>query len=226
MPAAKNRYYRHSKISEAKFRRLLRAFALDLTASDAARLTPLSTRSTNAIYLRLRQRLARYCKASSPLRGHVEVDESYFGPRRVRGKKGRGAGSKTIVFGIFKRNGHVYTEIIPDVSQRTLRRAIRGRVSLDSVIHSDYWHGYNGLVDMGYVRHVRIRHSDNQFARGSNHINGIESFWSYAKRRLARFNGIRQDTFYLHLKETEFRFNHRRDNLYQTLLKLLREEPL
>lgn len=226
MPAAKNRYYRHSKISEAKFRRLLRAFALDLTASDAARLTALSTRSTNAIYLRLRQRLARYCEASSPLRGHVEVDESYFGPRRVRGKKGRGAGSKTIVFGIFKRNGHVYTEIIPDVSQRTLRRAIRGRVSLDSVIHSDYWHGYNGLVDMGYARHVRIRHSDNQFARGANHINGIESFWSYAKRRLARFNGIRQDTFYLHLKETEFRFNHRRGNLYQVLLKLLREEPL
>ena len=38
------------------------------------------------------------------------------------------------------------------------------------------------------------------------HVNGIESFWSYAKRRLAKFNGIASAKFVLHLKECKFRF--------------------
>jgi transposase-like protein len=62
--------------------------------------------------------------------------------------------------------------------------------------------------------------------RGRSHINGIESFWGYAKRRLAKFNGVSGNTFYLHLKETEYRFNHRRGNLYAAMLKLLKRDPL
>ena len=87
-----NRYYRRSKISEARFRRLPKLFAMDLSATDAAELTGLSVRSTNDIYPRLRQRIARECELSSPVSGEVEVDESHFGPRRVRGKRGRGTG--------------------------------------------------------------------------------------------------------------------------------------
>jgi transposase len=57
-------------------------------------------------------------------------------------------------------------------------------------------------------------------------VNGIESFWSFAKRRLQQFNGVAKHTFYLHLKETEFRFNHRQTDLYQALLSLLKSNPL
>ena len=69
---------------------------------------------------------------------------------------------------------------------------------------ADGWRGYNGLVDVGYSKHFRVYHGDNEFANGNRHINGIESFWSYAKRRLIKFNGVSKRTFYLHLKETEF----------------------
>ena len=54
------------------------------------------------------------------------------------------------VFGILQRRGKVYTEIVPDCAQATLQAIIRGKVSPDSVIHSDGWRGYNGLVDIGY----------------------------------------------------------------------------
>lgn len=226
MKSGKNRYYRRSRISEARFRRLVRAFALDLTASDTAELTGLSVRRVNDIYLKLRLRLAEHCEQQSPFRGEVEVDESYFGPRRVRGKRGRGAGGKTIVFGIFKRNGHVYTEIVPDAKKTTLLKAIRGQVDPASIVHSDGWRGYDGLVDVGYAKHLRVQHNNNEFANSQSHINGIESFWSYAKRRLIKFNGVPKHTFYLHLKETEFRFNQRRDNLYKNILKLLRTKPI
>ena len=101
---------------------------------------------------------------------------------------------------------------MPDYSKATLQGIIRGRVEPDTVIHSDGWRGYDGLVDIGFDKHLRVHHGENEFANGERHINGIESFWSYAKRRLAKFNGVSKHTFYLHLKETEFRFNHRAVN--------------
>jgi transposase len=223
----RNCYYRCSKLGEARFRQILRLFALDLTASDAARLSGVSVRSVNDIYLRLRERLARECEKRRPFKGgEVEVDESYFGPRRVRGKRGRGAGGKAIVFGIFKRDGRVYTEIVPDCSKKTLQAVIRGKIKPNVVVHSDGWRGYDGLVDVGYEKHLRIEHGKDRFANGTTHINGIESFWGYAKRRLAKFNGVRGETFYLHLKECEYRFNHRHANLYARLLTLLKQDPL
>ena len=156
----------------------------------------------------------------------VEVDESYFGARRVRGKRGRGAYGKTIVFGVLKREGKVYTEIVPDCSKPTLQGIIRGHVEVSTVIHSDGWRGYDGLVDIGFDKHFRVNHGNNEFASGERPINGIESFWGYAKRRLAKFNGVAKHTFYLHLKETEFRFNHRAVNMYLEILKMLRLNPL
>jgi transposase-like protein len=222
----RNKYYRGAKISEAKFRQILRCFSEDLSASSTARLTGVNVRSVNPIFVRIRKRLAALCEAQSPLSGTVEVDESYFGPQRVRGKRGRGAGGKTVVFGVLKRGEQVYTQIVPDCSKSSLQKVIRGRVSLDSVIHSDGWVGYDGLVDVGYAKHFRVRHQDDEFANERNHINGIESFWSWAKHRLAKFHGVPNQTFYLHLKETEFRFNHKDQNLYRILLRILREDPL
>lgn len=222
----KNKYFRRSKISEAKFRQLLRLFAMDLTATDTAQLCNLSVRSVNAIYQRIRVRLVQECATQSPFSGTLEADESYFGPKRVRGKRGRGAGSKTIVFGLLKRGECVYTEIVPNAARATLQAVIRGKADLNSVIHTDGWSGYDGLVDLGLAKHFRVNHSHNEFARGARHVNGIESFWSYAKHRLAQFHGIRRDKFELHLKETEFRFNHRKLDLYKTLLTLFRNEPL
>lgn len=199
---------------------------MDLTATETSVFTGLSIRTVNAIFLRIRQRLAEACEQESPLTGTLEADESYFGPHRIRGKRGRGAGSKTIVFGLLKRGDRVYTEIVPNASKGVLQAVIRGKADPESLIHTDGWRGYHGLVDLGFDKHFRVHHGQNEFARGSHHINGIESFWSYAKRRLAKFNGISQKTFYWHLKETEFRFNHRQGDLYKTLLKLLRQHPL
>ena len=191
-----------------------------------AELSGVSRVSINKLLLKIRWRLAHLCEQASPFCGEIEVDESYFGARRVRGKRGRGAAGKTIVFGLLKRQNNVYTEIVPAASKVQLQQIIRGKVSIDSVIHSDGWRGYDGLVDVGYEKHFRVHHGKNEFVRGNAHINGIESFWSYAKRRLAMFNGIASDKFYLHLKECEFRFNHRHQDLYAILLLEFRKIPL
>ena len=56
--------------------------------------------------------------------------------------------------------------------------------------------------------------------KGKCHVNGIEAFWSYAKRRLSKFNGLTDKKFILHLKECEWRFNNRQNDLFPLLLNL------
>jgi transposase-like protein len=218
-----NKYQESSRLSDAKYRQIVKCFALDLTATQTADLCSISRNAVNRVYARIRELILEQTRSESPFSGEIEADESYFGPRRVKGKRGRGAGSKTIVFGLLKRDGKVYTEIVPNAKVATLQPIIRGHASIESVIHTDGWAGYNGLVDVGFEKHFRVNHGENEFSTGDgNHINGIESFWGYAKHRLAKFKGIRRDLFEIYLKETEFRFNHRGQGLYHLLLKMLR----
>ena len=103
--------------------------------------------------------------------GQIEVDESYFGARRVHGKRGRGARGKTIVFGLLKRGDKVYTEIV--LLYKRLSRVRRTLIVL-------------------FIQMV----------------------------------GVDKKMFNLHLKECEFRFNNRKQNIYRVLLGIFRKEPL
>jgi hypothetical protein len=61
-----------------------------------------------------------------------------------------------------------------------------------------------------------------KFVNKKSHSNGIGSFWGYAKHRLQKFKGLKSEYFDLHLKETEFRFNNRKQDLYKVLLEEFR----
>jgi len=221
----KNKYIKRSKISEAKFRQILRYFTEDFDSTRTSRLTGISRRTISDIYNKLRSKVYELTLLDEKFSGEVEVDESYFGPRRIRGKRGRGAKGKIPVIGLLKRDGKVYTSVINNCEKETLMPIIQGKILEESTIYTDGWKSYDSLVLKGY-KHYRIFHSKNEFARGKNHVNGIESFWSYAKRRIAKFNGVPKNKFILHLKESEWRFNHRHDNIYKVLMKELSQNPL
>ncbi len=228
--AQKNRYLFRGRIGERKFRDLLRLFALDITADRAAALTGLHHNTTLALYRCLRGRMAEMAQADCPFRGRVEVDESYFGPTRTRGHKGRGNPRKVPVFGILERGGRVHCQIVKNCSKPTLQAIIEGRVELCAEIVTDGFRRYEGLVEAGFAKHHRInKYYDRDravFAENGVHINGIESFWSYAKRRHAKFNGLKRSSFSAFLKETEFRFNTRDQDLYKLLLRSCRLKTL
>ena len=222
-----NKYKKRSKISEAKFREIVRLFILDIEATKIAAITGLSRNTINSIINGIRKRISQYCETQSPFpKGEIEIDESYFGARRVRGKRGRGAHGKHLVFGLIKRQGKVYTQVVTNCSASVLIPIIKSKVGMDSKIYTDGFKTYDGLVNFGYKKHHRINHSNNEFAKGKNHINGIENFWSIAKTRLSKYRGISKQIFYLHLKECEFRFNHRDDDLYKLVLKIIRKNHL
>ena len=227
----KNKYFSRSRISERKFREIIKLFSADLTASQIARLSKVSRPTINKILQEIRKRMVAFCEKESCFeRGQVEMDESYFGPRRIRGKRGRGAYGKTIVFGLKKRDGRVYTQIIKNCSKTEILPLIKTKIKPDVILFTDGFKTYDSLVDLGYKKHYRVHHGKNEFAkkqgRIKNHINGIENFWAEAKLRMSKFKGIDKNFFYLHLKECEFRFNHRHENLYLLLLKIIKKDPL
>ena len=204
----------------------MRAFSVDLTASQAALILGLSLTTVNCYFGVFRARIWADQRAQKDLLvGTVEVDESYFGPTRPRGvpgklKRGRGT-LKQPDFGVFECGGRVFTEIVPDTNKVTLQRLIRDRIALEAVIVSDGWRAYDGLVDVGYDQHMRIKKArPKAFSENGVHINGIESFWSFTKRRLAKFNGVSKN-FDHHLKKCEWRWAKSADTLVTELKTLL-----
>ena len=99
---------------------MIRYFAVELDAAQITHLIVLNRNSVNRYLRAIRERIAEFCETQSPFSCAIEVDASFFGARRVKGKRGRGALGKTIVFGILKRNGKVYREIVPDCYKATL----------------------------------------------------------------------------------------------------------
>ncbi len=210
--------YIRARISRAKFRQILRLFALDLTASQIAILTSLNRNTVNRYLTLIRFLVAEFCEKESPFAGNIELMNLTLA-RGIKKATARGAENKHIVCGIYKRNGKVYTEIVKNVKAKTLQAIIKGKVSFDSTVYTDGFRAYDSIVHLGYQKHFRICQQDN-YVEGDIPINGIEGFWGYAKVRLVKFRGLSKNTFYLHLKECEFRFNYRNHDLYNMLLKI------
>ena len=218
---------KYSKLTTYKEKKIMQCFCVDIDATKTSKILSNNRKTINRYFNLFRE--AIYVHQTNEFKkfvGEIEFDESYFGAKRKRGfrgklKRGRGT-QKRPVFGILKRNGHVYTEIIPDCKKKTLQSIIRGKVSPESIIYSDGWRGYDGLVDVGYDKHFRVNHGDNEFSKGEGiHINGIENFWSFTKRRLSKFNGVKVN-FDLHLKECEWRYGKDHLLLQQELFKIFK----
>ena len=212
----------YNRLSPRKVASIIRYFCEDITATSTARLVGVSRNTINSYFNDFRLLIFEECLRETQQEfGEFELDESYFWAKRIRGKRGRGAAGKTPVFGLLKRGGKVFVSIVPNCSKEALMPIIQGQILEGSTVHTDGWKAYDGLIVNGYD-HYRVFHCENEFARGKSHVNGIEAFWSFAKRRLAKFNGCNCEKFVLHLKECQFRFNHRNENLYHIIKKLLK----
>ncbi|MGK0499284.1 MAG: hypothetical protein ACJAYG_000920 [Oceanicoccus sp.] len=220
----KNRYYKHSRISETKFRQILRCFSMDLTATETSQLCVISVRSINSIYLKLRGHIVAICERDSPYLNDDESRGTNINP--TVGSDLQTSGKQHLAFGIYLQNEFVYTEIAPSQTRNLLQQNQRNAINTDDLVSHASWKNYDGLVDLYKTHLYRITTAISANGEANNSCIEVDTFWNFAKRRLLQFNGIHQHTFYLHLKETEFRFNNRRDNLYRILMKELRSNPL
>lgn len=151
--------------------------------------------------------------------GIVEVDKTYLGGQMKNkrkkdklklGKMKRGFGIiKQPIFGILCRKGEVCAEIAPGIEVKDLQPLIEKQVRKGSTICSDGWRGYTGLAVKGYV-HRLVDHSKGEYSdQKGHHINGLEGFWGYLKRKLSAKGGIRKEKLPFYLGEYVWRYNHR-----------------
>ncbi|MFH1706217.1 MAG: IS1595 family transposase [Patescibacteria group bacterium] len=170
--------------------------------------------------------------------GIVEVDETYLGGQKKNKRKKqllkerllkkeskRGFGTtKQPVFGILCRNGKVFAELVNDTEAKDLMPIIKKRVESGTRVCSDTWRAYTGLATKGYV-HRTVEHQKKEYVKGRNHINGLEGFWGYLKRKLAAKGGVRKKYLHLFLGEYVWRYNYRKltfEEQKKRILKLLK----
>ena len=188
----KNKYVCRSKISEDKFRKIIRYFVLDLDSHKIASLTSLNRNTVNRYLTRVRERIYTVCVRQSPFDQHPAAfldDTTGTAP----------------IFGLKEDGLQVRTDLIPVQSTARLRRCLRAHGDGRRLCLPERWSRYNGIVDME-----------------SKRLYGL----GFAQKRMVQMRFSVMDHFDLHLKECEFRFNHRDEDIYQLLLKMLRERPL
>lgn len=215
-----------AKLSDFKIKKLVWYFCIDIDATKTSLIVGINRNTVNRYFILFRSLIYDHQQQefNRVIKGIAECDEAYFGGKRRRGvpgKRGRGT-DKRPVFGIYERGTRVYTELIPNCKKKILQPIIRGRISPEATVVTDYWRGYSGLVDVGYDRHIRLNHQQGEWSDGQgHHINGIENFWSFCKRRLAKFNGTKVNFAY-HLKECEWRYKKTKQQIFKELIVLLK----
>lgn len=175
---------KHSKLKDKTQRKLVEYCVLEVTARAAADLLGLQANTASLFYRKICVIIAEKLEAAAfEVAGEVELQESYFGGVG-KGKRRRGAAGKVPVFGMLKRGGKVYTQIIENTRSDTLMPTIRRKIEPDSIVYTDRYRSYNAL-DVSEFKHDRINHSE-VFAEGRYPIKGIENFWNQAKRVLRK----------------------------------------
>ncbi len=217
------------RLTPGEWHRLLRWFILGQSAAVIAQEARLERKRVLRALLLMRGAMAE--NIPPVFSGTVEIDETYLGGawrnkrrgERAQGtKRGRGT-TKQAVFGILCRGGQVWAEVVPNVEAKTLLPLLRQRVRAGSVVCSDTFTSYTGVAASGYI-HRLVNHSETFSDRRGGHINGMEGFWGYLKRRLAAKGGIRRERLPFYLAEYVWRYNHRHlsgPEQVKTLLKLL-----
>jgi transposase-like protein len=182
-----------------------------VSALEIHRQTGVSYKS--ALFMLHRIRYAMNIVGDPPLAGTVEVDEIFIGGRNRRYNNSRKSRKieKTPVVGMVERGGQVRPRVVPDVTAKSLKGAMRGHIAPSSRIFTDDGSGYRGWVAKTYGGgHETVRHSTFEYARGEVHTNTIEGFFGMLRRGLdGIYHSISRKHLHRYLSEFEFRYNNR-----------------
>lgn len=158
----------------------------------------------------------------------VEMDESYFGPKRKRGgKRGRPAADspKQCVVGIVERQGRAIALTAENATKQNLLRIAQERIMPESTVFTDDWVGYADFAQAGYT-HKRINHSEKIYVAGDIHTQTIDGLWALIKRGIGGvYHQVSKKYLQSYLNEYTFRYNRRDQGnlIFTSILKKVSE---
>ncbi len=218
---SKNKYVRRAKISEYKFRKMVKYFAEDMSATQISLLTAINRNTVNRYLNEIRSRIVEFCEEYAPFAEELAEEKAAIMEEietPIKPEQTLGARISTNL-GILKRRGKVYAETLANCTAAKLRNLTQSKKATNLTVHAVDVNEEDGLIAVGY---------DNlpEYAGKPSYVENLDNFWQFAKERLGKFQGVAKHKFYLHLKECEFRFNFRNDNLYSVMLKLISSKPI
>ncbi len=164
----------------------------------------------------------RYAIARPPLvnklNGTVEADETYIGGKarfmhkgkRERVIKGRGTMGKTPVLTIVERGGEARSQVIENITTKSLPEPIRANVDSQATLMTDTHSGY---LEAGkhFAKHETVDHTKEEYVRGNAHINTAEGYFSQLKRSInGTYHHVSDKHLDRYLAEFDYRYTTRR----------------
>lgn len=179
-----------------------------------------------AWYLCHRIRAAMKNAYPMPLKGRIEIDETWHGGK-ARGHGRVFTGNKAVIVGAYQRGGKIVLKVVKGRSRADLIPFVQQTVHDDAeAIYTDEWPVYNGIGDHN-TRHETVNHSEHEYVRGEVSTNGIENVWGLFKQSVVgTFHHMSVKHLDAYLDELEWRFNNR-ENPYlfrDTVMKLIESE--
>jgi len=193
---------------------VLKLFDLEIPARQIAEEIGLSyPTALKAIHL-IRCAIAQQVHGENQVVDKCHMDEFHYLCRRIV-KNQQGLGDKTFVFGLLEHSGKVEVTVVRDVTAQALLDSEIKFVKRGSIFCTDRFRHYDALLFSGPC-HLTAKQAKN-LANGKIDIERLEGFWGFAERRLSRAHVVSKATLPLYLKELEFRYNHRYDDLFELL---------
>lgn len=212
-------------------RELLKLFCDDLTATQIATITGISRITINAYLKLIRSHIALHSEErlpitdrtliSSPALAHLMPGET---PSELLLPE---LGYKKPLYAVNVYNDKIRTEKLiisnqPEVSD-WLKSA--GTKNSESVRIPELVK-HQAIADFNTLKLYRINNGVPKLSSMKGPVDDIELFWSMLKSRLVKFRGLNGNTLFLHVKETEFRFNHRNHDIFEMLVNIFHHRPL
>lgn len=202
----KNRYIYRAKITEAEFRKIIKYFVNEMSATQIAEKLSINRNTINKYINQIRERMVDFSQQHSP-----SFTEEV---------KGNVLNKISTSLDFIKRRGKVYVDVITQYKNETIEHLKHKYSTSESVtIHSVDVNEEKGLFAIGYD-------NNDKFKNQNSYVSDLEKFWQFMKDRTIKFHGLSKHKLYTHIKESEFRFNFRNDDLYQVILKLINANPL
>lgn len=223
----KNKYLKGAHLSERKFREILKLFCEDLTATQIANISCISRVTVNNYLKLIRTHIAKYSEEKNPQyynNGYLPVIPMNGLVMPVEPEENRI--SRKALFGIYKTEDRIFTELIVCTDVKEITDWARGKLNNETgtVLNSKYGH-FTAVADFNHYRIYRL-HKDKDLNKPRASLDEIDLFWGSLKARIAKFRGLSGQTLYLHVKETEFRYNNRNTDLFELLSFILQRRPL
>lgn len=215
------RWIKGSKLSNKQIGHLIDYFVLEVPAIKAAGILDINRHSAERVYNFIRQLLVSECEKESPLSDEPVLPGADT-PSGTRAESGAEINENIQVFGIVVRGGRAYTRSLYGIPAETVRRIIRSHTIPDRETEPESLGSFDALA-VGGTKHFLIRHEGEEAIPGTKHRPAsADNFWGFVKTKLNRYYGVSGPHFNLYLKEMEFRYNHRSDDLRKVIRDILK----